>query len=86
MDKEPTTDFLTSRKIVETDVGRFAQSWALEPNKCGSAKNFAENVTVTHKNIQNLCEAFFKSKASQFQTCFTVVSIINTLLKFCFLY
>nr|CAD7603256.1 unnamed protein product [Timema genevievae] len=41
MDNEPSTDFLTSQKTLETDIAKFAQSWLIEPNKCSSNKNLA---------------------------------------------
>lgn len=75
MDNEPSTDFLTPRKTIETDLGRFARSWALEPQKCVSSKNFALQLSQTDPELLNLCESFFKSKTSQFSSCFPVVSI-----------
>ncbi|XP_049847119.1 uncharacterized protein LOC126299332 [Schistocerca gregaria] len=73
MDNEPINDFLTSYGKVETDVERFTQSWILEPHKCSSDKNFAIDIAQPNEKLRNLCQAFFKSKSSQFSTCFTMV-------------
>lgn len=75
IDNEPSTDFLTSRKTIETDLGRFVRSWALEPQKCASSKNFALQLPQPDLALFNLCDSFFKSKTSQFSSCFPVVSI-----------
>ena len=75
MDNEPSTDFLTSRKTIESDLGTFVRSWALEPQKCASSENLALDVQQPDPELRNLCETFFKSKASQFSCCFPVVSV-----------
>lgn len=75
MDNEPSTDFLTSRKTMESDLGRFARSWALEPQKCASSENYALDLQQPDPEILNLCETFFKSKTSHFSCCFPVVSV-----------
>jgi hypothetical protein len=75
MDNEPSTDFLTSRKTIESDLGRFVRSWALEPQKCASSKNFALELPQPDPALLNLCKTFFKSKTSQFSSCFPVVSV-----------
>ncbi|PNF28889.1 hypothetical protein B7P43_G03854 [Cryptotermes secundus] len=82
MDNEPSTDFLTPRKTIETDLGRFARSWALEPQKCVSSKNFALQLSQTDPELLNLCESFFKSKTSQFSSCFPVIDPMP-FLKMC---
>jgi hypothetical protein len=75
MDNEPSTDFYTSRKTIENDLGRFARSWAIEPQKCSTSNNFAVDLSDVDPALFSLCESFFKTKASQFSACFAVVSI-----------
>jgi hypothetical protein len=75
MDNEPSTDFLTSKKTIESDLGRFVRSWALEPQNCASSENFALDLQQPDPALLNLCESFFKSKTSQFSCCFPVVSV-----------
>nr|CAD7196633.1 unnamed protein product [Timema douglasi] len=73
MDNEPSTDFLTSQKTLETDIAKFAQSWLIEANKCSSSKNLATKQISGDPDIINQCDLFFKSKTSPFYTCFTVI-------------
>ncbi|XP_069692884.1 uncharacterized protein Apoltp isoform X2 [Periplaneta americana] len=73
MDNEPSTDFLTSKGTIETDLGRFVRSWAVEPQKCASSKNFALQLPNPDPAIFGLCESFFKLKTSQFSSCFHVI-------------
>jgi len=82
MDNEPSTDFLTSKKTIESDLGIFARSWALEPQKCASSENFALDLQQPDPTLLNLCETFFKSKTSQFSCCFPVVDPMP-FLKMC---
>lgn len=74
MDNEPSTDFLTSGKTIESDLGRFVRSWALEPQKCAPSENFTLDLQPDPA-LLNLCETFFKSKTSHFSCCFPVVSV-----------
>nr|CAD7407930.1 unnamed protein product [Timema cristinae] len=73
MDNEPSTDFLTSQKTLETDIAKFAQSWLIDANKCSSNKNLATKEISGDPDVINQCDLFFKSKTSPFYTCFTVV-------------
>nr|CAD7258452.1 unnamed protein product [Timema shepardi] len=53
MDNEPSTDFLTSQKTLETDIAKFAQSWLIEANKCSSSgpKTFHEDVFERPRSV-----------------------------------
>ncbi|KAJ9580979.1 hypothetical protein L9F63_023840, partial [Diploptera punctata] len=73
MDNEPSTDFYTSTKTIDNDLGRFVRSWAIESQKCTTSKNLALVEPSTDSDLFSLCESFFKTKASQFSPCFAVV-------------
>nr|CAD7432411.1 unnamed protein product [Timema monikensis] len=77
MDNEPSTDFLTSQKTLETDIAKFAQSWLIDANKCSSNKNLATKAISGDPDVINQCDLFFKSKTSPFYTCFTVYTAID---------
>ncbi|GLH12107.1 Apolipophorins, partial [Gryllus bimaculatus] len=73
MDNEPTSDFLTPQKILEKDIGKFAQSWALNRETCSSTKNFAVMKQTPEDALVTKCNEFFKMKSSQFSSCFSRV-------------
>ncbi|PSN49824.1 hypothetical protein C0J52_08839 [Blattella germanica] len=73
MDNEPSTDFFTSQKTIDKDLESFVKSWAIEPQICTSSKNFAIESPKLDPSIINLCESFFKTRASQFSPCFPVI-------------
>ncbi|XP_066998183.2 uncharacterized protein Apoltp [Anabrus simplex] len=73
MDNEPTSDFMTPQRHIETNLGMFAKLWAIEPEKCQTSKNFAIVTKDPDSDLIEKCETFFKSKTSQFSSCFARV-------------
>ena len=81
MDHEKTSDFLTSQNHVEPDVGKFAYSWALDKDTCKYANNQAHVSKNLNEELFNVCASLFKSKNSQYSTCFN--RVCNCLFVLC---
>lgn len=74
MDHEKATDFLSSEGVLESDIAKFAKSWALNPTECRDDRNLAHRATAPSEELLRLCSSLFQSKNSQFSTCFSRVS------------
>lgn len=75
MDHEKITDFFTPQGFIESDIGKFAYSWATDKEKCKTSENHAVLSTSSDEETINICTSLFKSKNSQFSTCFSRVCI-----------
>lgn len=74
MDHEYTTDLLMSNGRITSSLEEFAHSWALNPQSCGYIENNAHIVSIPNEEVFEACVSLFKSKNSQFSTCFNRVS------------
>ncbi|XP_014226324.1 uncharacterized protein LOC106652091 isoform X2 [Trichogramma pretiosum] len=82
MNNEPSDDHLASTGRVERGaVGRFAQSWSLDP-ECSSSsdaekaqENLARSAPVTSQlsRESDFCQQLFGNKSSEFGSCFPIV-------------
>lgn len=74
INNERRDDFLASTDRIQHNVGRFAQSWSLQPSKCRSTTNQAKLITTKNsEEVIQLCESFFRSKVSPLSICFPIV-------------
>lgn len=70
MNNEPGDDFLASTNQVVPHVGRFTQSWSLQPKTCLTVNNQAVTVSTPDPAVVELCDSLFISKVSPFNACF----------------
>lgn len=59
---------------ITSSLEEFAHSWALNPQSCGYIENNAHIVSIPNEEVFEACVSLFKSKNSQFSTCFNRVS------------
>ena len=71
MNNEQVDDLTTSDKNIEMDVGKFAHSWALNPETCTNDENRA---IIRDDGPANFCQDLFVNRSSDFGSCFNVVN------------
>lgn len=70
MNNEPKDDLLTSDKtrVSLEELENFAESWAVGEN-CAGKSDRIENERRADDSLRNICESFFDSKVSPFESC-----------------
>nr|XP_018903254.1 PREDICTED: uncharacterized protein LOC109034507 [Bemisia tabaci] len=74
MDNEQFTDFMTSEETVAKDVNLFTQSWSINSGSDICLPMFSSaRKKYQPVELVALCDSLFRSKASGFASCFSVV-------------